>query len=215
MTRTRLLALAAGLGLMMSLPAIADDGYTIKSTNLRAGPDRDYPVVSRIPEGAPVQVEGCVNDWTWCDVSFGPDRGWAYAGNIAYPYEGRRVSILESGAYMGLAVVPFAVGPYWDTYYRGRPWYGRRSYWIGRPVPHNTVVIHPGRAVVMRPDHRGPDHRGVEHRGVEHRTTERRAPEHRESEHRQVQQQHSANRAPVAHQNSRPAEHKRPEKDHH
>jgi hypothetical protein len=116
---------------------------------------------------------------------------------------------------MGLAVVPFAVGPYWDTYYRGRPWYGRRSYWVGRPVPHHTIVIHPGRAVVVRPDHRGPDHRGVEHRGVEHRTTEHRAPEHRESDHRQVQQQHSTNRAPVAHQNSKPAEHKRPEKDHH
>src|SRR5689334_7183530 len=103
--------------------ASAEEAWTVKSTNLRAGPDRSYPVVTRVPGGAAVDVAGCVDGYTWCDVVVGPDRGWIWAGNLESPYEGRRVVIYGHGPYWGFPIVPFSVGSYWDTYYVHRPWY--------------------------------------------------------------------------------------------
>ena len=52
---------------------------------MRAGPSQDYELVMKLPAGTRVEVGGCVDDWTWCDVFVGPDRGWVYAGNLEYP----------------------------------------------------------------------------------------------------------------------------------
>lgn len=169
MQRAKLLILGIGLGLVLPAALSAETAYTRKETNLRAGPSRDYPVVEEIPPGVPVEVNGCVDDWTWCDVTAGNDRGWVYAGNLEYPYRGRRVVILNNGPLIGFPIVTFSVGPYWDNYYRGRPWYSRRSYWANRPPParwygrpgyrpphvrpSRPVVIQPSRPVVVRPPH--------------------------------------------------------------
>ena len=133
MARFARVAILAALALPAA--ALAQTAYTRKTVNLRAGPSVEYPVVSRVPPGAAVQVFGCLDDWTWCDAAWGPERGWVYAGNLFYPYQGHDVAIRWNGPVIGLPVIVFSVGPYWDAYYRTRPWYGRRSYWIGRPPP--------------------------------------------------------------------------------
>jgi uncharacterized protein YraI len=144
MNRAHLLLLGIGLGLVVPGTSLAETAYTTKSVNLRAGPSRDYELVARAPAGVAVEVYGCVDDWTWCDVSLGNDRGWVYAGNLESPYQDRRVVILGHGPYFGFPVLTFSVGSYWDTYYRGRPWYSRRSYWVGRPAPFRGIVRPPG-----------------------------------------------------------------------
>jgi uncharacterized protein YraI len=125
--------------LALASTASGQIAYTTKTSNLRAGPSRDYPQVAQLPGGAPVQVQGCVDDWTWCDVVVGPNRGWMYAGNLVYPYQGQQVVIVSNGPVIGLPIVAFSVGPYWDLYYRTYPWYGRRSYWVGHPPPPRWV----------------------------------------------------------------------------
>lgn len=133
------------LGFAVTGFASAETAYTTKSVNMRAGPGREYPAVTRIREGTPVEVAGCLEDWTWCDVIAKGDRGWVYAGSLDYPYEGERAPILSRGQYYGLPVIGYSPGLYWDTYYRGRPFYGRRDYWVSRPFAgHRSVVIHPG-----------------------------------------------------------------------
>ena len=151
MKRTHLFLLGIVVGLVVPAALPAEVAYTTKTVNLRAGPSRDYELVARAPAGVPVDINGCVDDWTWCDVSLGNDRGWVYAGNLESPYQDQRVVILGHGPVFGFPVVTFSVGPYWDTYYRGRPWYSRRSYWVGRPSP--TRFIRPGvsRPSVIRP----------------------------------------------------------------
>lgn len=143
MIRHRFIGSAIIAGLVLCGSALAEDAYTAKDANLRAGPSRDYPLVARIPAGSSVEVAGCLNDYAWCDVIAGPDRGWMYAGNLEYPYEGHRVMILQEGPVIGLPIVTFSVGSYWDNYYRGRPWYGRRSYWSARPLPQHRVWVRP------------------------------------------------------------------------
>jgi uncharacterized protein YraI len=150
----RLLAIAAGLALATA--AAAQTAYTVRAANMRAGPGRDYPLVSWLPEGTRVTIGGCYEGWRWCDVIAPPNRGWVYAGFLSYPYQGRTVTILDAGPTLGLALVPFSLGVYWDSYYRNRPFYGRRSHWEQRPPPHYRPPTYrppsgPSRPPAVRP----------------------------------------------------------------
>ena len=107
--------------------------YTAKDVNVRAGPARAYPVVAVLRAGTPISVQGCLSDYQWCDVAAGPYRGWLYAGNILYSYQGANVPVLSYGGALGIGIIAFSLGTYWDDHYRGRPWYPQRQQWIARP----------------------------------------------------------------------------------
>jgi uncharacterized protein YraI len=126
------------LCLLLGLPtaALAQLAYTTSTVNMRAGPDSSYPLVLRIFPGTQVNVFGCLDNWSWCDVGVGPDRGWVYAQYLGYPYQDQRVPIYGYGPTLGLPIVTFTIGPYWDNYYRNRPWWNQRNYWYQRPPPY-------------------------------------------------------------------------------
>ena len=44
-------------------------------------------------------------------------------------YQGQRVLIPEYGLQIGIPIVSFAFGSYWEQHYRSRPWYGNRDHW--------------------------------------------------------------------------------------
>ena len=137
MTPIRSSFLLAAFLCSISTAALAQEAFTNRTANVRAGPDRSYPAVAQLPPGVAVQVMGCIDDYRWCDVVFGASRGWIYAGSLAYPYQSGRVPILGYGAIIGLPIITFSIGNYWDSYYRGRPWYRNRSYWVNRPPPRH------------------------------------------------------------------------------
>jgi uncharacterized protein YraI len=122
------LAIAAAI----PLSAAAEEAFTMRRVDVFAGPSSEYPVVGSLPRSAAVDVFGCLSDWSWCDVGFAGDRGWVYALDLAVPYEGRRVVILDYGPRIHLPVVVFSLNTYWDRHYHGRPWYGQRQQWIAR-----------------------------------------------------------------------------------
>jgi uncharacterized protein YraI len=112
--------------------------YTARTVNLRAGPARDYPIVAIIPSGYQIALQGCLADYTWCDVLAGPSRGWIYAGNINYAYQNTYVPVLNYGPIIGIGVRGFVLDDYWGRHYHDRPWYGERQRWIHRrtvPAP--------------------------------------------------------------------------------
>ena len=117
-----------------ALPAIAaaEDAFTMNPADIYAGPDSDYPVIAQLPPNTEVGVAGCLSDWSWCDVRFANDRGWVWAGDLGYPYEGRRVAIIEFGPRLHIPAVTFSINSYWDAHYRSRPFYRERSQWAGR-----------------------------------------------------------------------------------
>ena len=127
---------ALAVAMLLPLSAWAQVAYTTQAVNVRAGPDREYPQVAWIPGGAQVNVVGCVDGYRWCDVLVGPNRGWVYAQFLSYPYQGQPTPIITGGALIGLPLVTFSIGPYWDNYYRGRPWYSNRNYWYNRPTQY-------------------------------------------------------------------------------
>ncbi|WP_281177386.1 SH3 domain-containing protein [Paraburkholderia ferrariae] len=136
--RARALTMAtvlAACGLAAPQAFAQAQAYTSEPVDLYAGPSADYPVVSEVGPGAPVEVMGCVSDYSWCDVALPGLRGWIYGGYLTYPYQGGNVPIEGYGAVIGLPVVTFAIGAYWGSFYRDRPWYGQQEHWAHVPPP--------------------------------------------------------------------------------
>ncbi|MFZ4480818.1 MAG: SH3 domain-containing protein [Rhodoferax sp.] len=144
------LSLSLLLGLTAASNAVlAQTAYVARQANMLAGPGTEYQAVAILMPGVMVEVQGCLTDYHWCDVVTGPNRGWVYGGNISYPYQGGNVPLISYGTAIGVGIVAFSVGNYWDRHYVGRPWYPQRQLWINRPPPpysHNP----PG------PQHRPP-----------------------------------------------------------
>lgn len=132
------MCLLAAVTVLPTKALAQQQGYTSKYVNLRAGPSRDYPIVVTVPAGISLTVVGCIEGYRWCDVVIGSNRGWVYAGNIVYAYQGNNVPLLSYGPTIGIGITTFSVGSYWDNYYTGYPWYPQRQYWINRPLPYTN-----------------------------------------------------------------------------
>jgi uncharacterized protein YraI len=138
MKRTLYVA-AIGLSLLAISPSFAADGYVTGNVNLRAGPDTNYPSVVMLPAGAEVAIDGCVDGWSWCDVVAGENRGWVAGSFLQEEYQGQRVRVPEYGVRIGIPVVSFVFGTYWEDNYRNRSWYGNRQQWSHiTPRYHST-----------------------------------------------------------------------------
>jgi uncharacterized protein YraI len=129
------ICLAAGLAFAASDVHAQTEAYTSEPVDLYAGPGDAYPVVTEIGPNVPVEVMGCVGDYSWCDVALPGVRGWVYAGYLTYPYQGSYVPLEGYGAAIGLPIVSFAIGSYWGSFYRDRPWYHDRDRWAHVPPP--------------------------------------------------------------------------------
>lgn len=159
--RLCLATLALSSTLLLASVADAQQAYVYTRTSLRAGPDSGYPQVAWIGSGATVYVHGCVRGYHWCDITSGPFRGWANARHLQYFYNNQRLIVYGHGARFGLPLIGYSAGSYWDNYYRGQSWYGRRDHWNnwrpGTPAPHFNGYApgHPQYHAQVAPPHAG------------------------------------------------------------
>jgi uncharacterized protein YraI len=200
--------LLGGVLLTLSIAAKAENALTTDTASVRAGPDGSYPEVAQLDAGTPVQVMGCLDDWSWCDVAFEDMRGWLYSTDINYEYEGGYVPFYAYAPAFGLPVLSFSVDAYWGRYYHDRPWYGQREEWVHRTVRHQrppgpapshsapprqvvrtdrphggSEPMHLGRAQESHPqEHRDSAASRFDARAPEHRAPEPREPEPRAQE---------------------------------
>jgi uncharacterized protein YraI len=100
--------LAAGIALVISQGALAYEAYITSGGALRAGPAPNYPPVADVSAGEPVQVYGCLDGYSWCDVSFRGYRGWFDGRLLAYPYQGIRLPLASVGAQVGVPLEGFS-----------------------------------------------------------------------------------------------------------
>ncbi|RQS60106.1 SH3 domain-containing protein [Burkholderia sp. Bp8986] len=138
MSNTIIRSLCVVLFGLAAIPGLADaqsSAYTNSGAEIYAGPAPDYPVVAQVPPGTALDVFGCLSDYSWCDVALPGVRGWIDAEQLDYPYQGNYVPLLEYGAIIGVPVTGFAIGAYWDRYYRHRPWFHDRDRWEHRAEP--------------------------------------------------------------------------------
>lgn len=144
--------LFAALLLTFSVPAVAQMAFTIQPVNMRAGPDRGFPLVGWLPGGVTVRVLGCISGWRWCDVSSGRNRGWVFARYLSFTFQNQPMPIIVGGSRSGFPIVTFNIGPYWSAHYRGRPWYSQQSQWSNwGPPPPRPPSRPPSRPPTSRP----------------------------------------------------------------
>lgn len=139
MNNLKALVLAAAM-LVVPIAANAQLAYTAKTVPLHAGPAGDYPVVATLGSGFAVTVQGCLPDYSWCDVIAGEYRGWVDARNINHFYQGASVPVINYGAAIGIGVVTFVIGNYWQDHYIRHSWYRQMAQWRHRPA---HAAIHP------------------------------------------------------------------------
>ncbi|MBX5145329.1 SH3 domain-containing protein [Rhizobium lentis] len=126
----------AAAALLVLGPAVAQaaEGYSTANVNMRAGPSTRYPAVAVIPAGSSVEIRGCLSNVNWCDVEFYGGRGWVSGQYVQAVYGQRRVYVgPEYYRPLGIPLVTFSVGNYWDRYYRHRDFYRERDRWSRGP----------------------------------------------------------------------------------
>jgi uncharacterized protein YraI len=128
-------AVGAAVFAMTMVPSMASattPARVVTDLNVRAGPGTQYPAVTVFPRNSRVNVIGCTRGITWCDVSGRGVRGWVSARYLEMTHRGDRLIGPAYGATIGLPIITFQIGPYWDRHYTGRPWYHDRSRWDRR-----------------------------------------------------------------------------------
>jgi len=150
----RLRSILVAALLLAPTAALAAPGIVTVSTGLRAGPGSGFPVVDRIPEGARVNIHGCLRGNAWCDVSFSDDRGWVSSQYLEYLYRNHYVYLPDYVDEIDVPVAPFVLTSYWSSYYQGRPWYRRHAYWNNYWTSHERfatrMTIDPSAARIGR-----------------------------------------------------------------
>ncbi|MDR3375952.1 MAG: SH3 domain-containing protein, partial [Ancalomicrobiaceae bacterium] len=129
-------------------PAAAVEGWARLSGTLRAGPESDYPAITRVARGDALDVFGCLSGYDWCDVAVGGERGWFPGSRIELASDGRRVRMSRSVAGgIGLSILSFGMTDYWASHYEGRSFYRDDRYWRR----HGMHPPQPGQARPDRP----------------------------------------------------------------
>ena len=77
------LSLSAAALTVMAAPLLADPATATTDLNFRAGPGPEYAVVGVIPGMAMAEVEGCMADGAWCQVSYNGQTGWAHRAYLS------------------------------------------------------------------------------------------------------------------------------------
>lgn len=113
-------------------------GHAYGAATLRAGPSHGYPQVATLARGDGLTVQGCVANWSWCDVRWQEQRGWMPAAMIEFDArdDGRTVA-------SAMPVVAFSLDDYWNAHYRDRPWSRQRARWRQLPAPQETPLPGP------------------------------------------------------------------------
>lgn len=127
-------AVGAAIFAMTMVPSMASaetPARVVTDLNVRAGPGTQYPAVTVFPANSRVNVIGCTRGTTWCDVAGRGVRGWVSARYLNMAPRGDRLIGPAPGASVGLPIITFQIGSYWDNHYRDRSWYRDRSRWDG------------------------------------------------------------------------------------
>lgn len=119
-----LLSIAVIAAATLAAPAVASasPAQVTANVNLRTGPGTQYYPIMLLPAGTPLELYGCLQGYTWCDVSYGRERGWVSSRYISTFYSG---PVYRPRPYAPVPFLTFNFG-YWDNHYVGRPWYQYR-----------------------------------------------------------------------------------------
>jgi len=118
--------LCLGCTFLVAAAAFAQGTSVNRNVNVRAGPDVVFPVVTWLYSQDTVMIQGCLADFSWCDIQSGRTRGWVNASYLRNVFRNRT------------PVVTFSVESYWDAHYRTRGFFADKAAWAGWGTPGFT-----------------------------------------------------------------------------
>lgn len=124
--------LVAACSILVAAGVFAQTSMTVREVNVRAGPDSVFPAITWLNSQDIVQVQGCIEGFTWCDIVSGRTRGWVNAKYLRNVFPSR------------VPVVTFTVEAYWDEHFRNRRFYADKAQWVGWGTPGWTPPPPPG-----------------------------------------------------------------------
>ncbi len=103
--RTSVLAAAATLA--MASPAFAISGTANADLPLRSGPGPMHNIIGTVDRNAIVEVEGCTEAGTWCQVTANGHRGWVWGANVTAQQGGQTVVVTQQRQALQVPVVTY------------------------------------------------------------------------------------------------------------
>lgn len=126
--------------LALPLPALAQFDHTRDAVNVRAGPDRAFPLVAWLPANTRLKIVGCTEDRQWCDIVHGRRRGFVHARYLTPQFTNRTAP-----------VITFNVKDYWDAHYTQQSWFPTYVDWVDFGKPGFVPPPPPGSRTTRRP----------------------------------------------------------------
>ncbi|TAL37460.1 MAG: hypothetical protein EPN97_05310 [Alphaproteobacteria bacterium] len=109
--------------LLAPVQARAAEVFTMQPTEVRAGPDHHYPLITVAPRNAKLKMAGCTRKYKWCEVVANGLHGWARSKHLAVVQHGKNVRIELYGEALAVPVIVYNEQAYWGRYYRTRDFY--------------------------------------------------------------------------------------------
>ncbi|MHA6344823.1 DUF1236 domain-containing protein [Roseivivax sp. CAU 1761] len=100
--------LIAGLLASPALAAMSASATT--DLNFRSGPGPQYEIQGVIPAETAVDVNGCLENTEWCEVTFDGQTGWAYAAYLTTPVENEPMVLTEAPSSVEIQTVTYDDG---------------------------------------------------------------------------------------------------------
>jgi uncharacterized protein YraI len=125
--------------LALPAPALAKLDHTRDAVNLRAGPDRGFPVVAWLPARTELAIVGCIEGRQWCDVVVGRRRGFVNTAYLAQRFNQQNAPIIT-----------FNVKDYWDAHYTRQSWFPTYVDWVDFGKPGFVPPPPPGSRLTRR-----------------------------------------------------------------
>jgi uncharacterized protein YraI len=121
-------ALTLGLSPLASAPAMAAaSGWTPATLTIHAGPGNNYPVVAHVKARSRIDVQGCLEGASWCNIFAHGKYGWVRGNSILVTSHHKHISVMKAAASDRPPIVVYDTNKYWDAYYRNEPFYKMRA----------------------------------------------------------------------------------------
>ena len=104
-----LIAGAGAIAAVLAFPNVASalDAVAVTDLNMRAGPGSQYPIVATIQSNGAVEIIGCLEQGSWCEVSWQGNQGWSYSEYLAVTETGEQVFVPQARTILDIPIVAF------------------------------------------------------------------------------------------------------------
>lgn len=130
MTYKKIFYVALAFLALTASSAWAQNAYPVQNINLRAGPGSHYPVVEILARGEKLDILGCLDEMTWCEIETADGEfGWVSSYYLQASNRSS-LSLYDLNQNGDIRIIIFKPNNYWDRHYKRKDFYKDRDHYI-------------------------------------------------------------------------------------